>query len=117
MKIPHQLYQFAEKHSLLIVAGKQSALIYHAHDGIINLKDSIKIPKAQYSDNEGLSKARSQNGGNIRSGTVEKGRDQEVISDFIKELKSHMENVRVEMYSEAYIMAPGKTKNEILEAL
>jgi hypothetical protein len=117
MKIPQQLHQFAAEHSFIIVAGKQDALFYHAHDGVINLTNSIKIPRPHYSDNEGRSKARSQNGGSIRSGTATEFRDQEVISDFIHELKKHMAKVRSDMYSNVYILAPSKTKNRIAQAL
>ncbi|MCC2630636.1 MAG: hypothetical protein K0S38_445 [Candidatus Paceibacter sp.] len=117
MKIPHQVHQFAEEHAFIIVAGKQDALMYHAYNGEINLVDSLKIPRPHYSDNEGRSKARSQNGGSIRSGTSTEIRDQEIISDFIRELKKHMHSVRAEMYSEVAVLAPAKTKNRIVEAM
>ena len=117
MKIPHQLYQFEDVSTFIIVAGKQDAHLYQAHQGEIKLLDVLKISKAHYSDNEGLSKARSSNGGGIRAATVEKSRDQEVISEFIKELKVHMEKVRADMYAEVFVMAPAKTKNEIVNNL
>jgi protein required for attachment to host cells len=117
MKIPRQMHQFADEHTFIIVAGKQEALMYHAHDGEISLVDSVKIPRPHYSDNEGLSKARSHNGGSIRSSTFKEIRDQEIISDFIRELKKHMEKVRAEMYSEVVVVASPKTKNEIAQAL
>jgi hypothetical protein len=117
MKIPHQLPQFAASHTFIIVAGKQDAHMYHAGDGEIYLIDSIKIPRPHYSDNEGRSKARSHNGGSIRSGTATEVRDQEIISDFIRELKHHVHKVRSDMYAEVAVLAPSKTKNEIVNAL
>lgn len=117
MRIPHQTHQFAQEHALLLVAGKQDALLYDAHDGALILIDSLRIARPQYSDNEGHFKARSQGAGAIRSGSVREVRDQEIISEFIRELKDHLSRVRAEAYSTVYVTAPSKSKNEVIKAL
>lgn len=114
MKIPRQLSQFAGEHVLVVVAGKQQALLYSAHDGYINLIDSLFIPRPHYSDHEGEFKTRSQNG-TMRSGSANELRDQDIISEFMRELKKHFKHIESEKYSGVYVLAPSKTKNTIVQ--
>jgi hypothetical protein len=116
MKIPHHIHQFVEGRALIVVAGKQNSHIYEAHDGEINLIDTVKVERTDHFTAGGFNKARSQ-GGMTRSGPVREVQDQIVVSDFIKELKKHLTKVRTDMYSEVFILAPGKSKNAIVEAM
>jgi hypothetical protein len=117
MKIPQQYNQFTGKRALILVAGKQDEVMYEAADGEINQIDALKVTRPHYSDNEGRSKARSHNGGSIRSSTSTEIRDQDTIKDFMKELKLHMQKVHAELYDEVHILAPQKSRNTIIDNL
>lgn len=102
---------------LLLVAGRQDAIIYKLDRGEITKLDGFKIPRPKYSDNEGHFKARSS-GVTLRSGGTRELRDEDVIRDFVREVKhrtkKHQKTVD---FSELYIFAPDKTKNRIQKAI
>lgn len=116
MKIPRAYNQFEGKHALIMVAGKQGARLYDVHDGKLEEVDSLKLSHASFYNDGPFYKARSQ-GGTSRSGPVREVQDQKMVSDFIKELKKHMDNVRADIYSDVYIMAPAKSKNAVVQSL
>lgn len=116
MKIPNQIHQFEGKRALIMVAGKQDALFYEAHDGVIEEIDSLKLPHSSFFNDGPFYKARSQ-GGMTRSGPVREVQDQKVVSDFIRELKKHMDKVRADIYSDVYVMAPAKSKTALVQAM
>lgn len=113
MKIPKHLPQFARTSALLIVAGKQDAALYTVSDGIIERIDAFKIPKPRYSDKEGRFGVRAK-GGSVTGGVLEL-RDEDIIRDFIRELKSRLKSAPAFEY--LYIFAPADTKNKIAAAL
>ncbi len=116
MKIPNQFHQFDGAHSLIVVAGKQDARIFDAHDGIVDELASVKLNHSDFFNDGPFYKAHSQ-GGMTRSGPVREVQDQQVVSQFIKELKKHLDKVRADVYSEVHVLAPSKSKNEIVKAM
>lgn len=107
MKIPNHLNQFLEEESLVLVTGKQDAVIYKAFDGKLDKLDSFKIAHPHYSDDEG------QFG---RGGTKEL-RDSDIIRDFLKELVIRLKKLGSENYAALYIFTPSHVKNLVQEAL
>lgn len=116
MKIPQQFNQFEGVRVLIMVAGKQGAMLYEAHDGVMDEIDSLMLSHDSFFNDGPFYKARSQ-GGMSRSGPVREVQDQKVVSDFIRELKKHMDKVRADMYSDVYVMAPAKSKNAVVQAM
>lgn len=100
---------------LLLVSGKQEMLIYTLKDAEIEERKHFRIENPTYSDNEGHFKVRT--GGKVmRSGSVRETDDREIIVKFKNEIASNLDEIK-QTFDEVYISAPGKTKNEILEAL
>jgi hypothetical protein len=116
MKIPNNVFQFEEGRSLIIVAGKQDAHIYNAFDGTIDELGAVKLNHRDFYNDGPFYKARSQ-GGMTRSGPVREVKDQHVVSQFIKELKKHLDKVRADMYTDVHVLAPSKSKNAIVRAM
>lgn len=114
MKIPHPLPQFKNRRTCIIVAGKQTAALYIAADGVIERIDSIKIPAPHYSDDEGRFGRRGR-GTVIGSGAPKEIDDQDIIRDFLKEFKEKIK--MISDIDEIYILAPDQTKKKIEDAL
>ena len=114
MKIPRKLPQFSRTTAYIIVAGKQDAAFYSASDGIIERLDAFKIPRPRYSDKEGRFGVRGKGGGNVTGGVLEL-RDEDIIRDFIKELKVRLKSAP--SFEHIYLFAPADTKNRIAAAL
>ena len=113
MKIPKHLPQFAGASAFLIVSGKQDAALYRVHDGTIERTDAFKIPRPRYSDKEGRFGVRGKSG-QVTGGVLEL-RDEDIIRDFLKELKVRLKSAPAFDY--LYIFAPQSTKNKITKAL
>lgn len=120
MKIPLHLEQFKEERALLLVTGKQDAVIYKASEGFLEKVDSFKIPRPHYSDNEGRF-GQSRGGGKKSKGAVQGGvreiQDKDIIRDFLHELNIHLKKVGTAGISAVYLFTPSQIKNMISEAL
>jgi hypothetical protein len=113
MKIPNEL-EFKDQNVLLIVAGKQDAVLYKAENENMQRLDAFKIPKPHYSDNEGNSRTRGR-GITARSGAGKELRDEDIIRDFLHLFKERAK--KLHDFSKVYIFAATKTKNRIASAL
>ena len=107
MKIPRQFKQFHDEPALIIVAGRQDALLYSANNGMIDRVDAVKIPTPHYSDREGAFQTRRK-GMIVRSGAPRELRDRDIIRDFIHELGKRMKKLSFSI-SKTYIFAPDQT--------
>lgn len=109
MKIPLHLAQFKEEDALLLVTGKQDAVIYRAAKGIMEKLDSFKIPRPHFSDNEG--------GFGRTQGSAKEIRDEDIIRDFMHELKIRLKKLGADSFSVIYLFTPSEVKNRIKNAL
>lgn len=105
MRIPKNLKHLSSKKedSLLLVTGKQDAVIYKAHDGKLEKVDSFKLETPEYSDNE-------NNG-------LKQVQDRDLIRDFMHELVIRLKNLKAENIPSIYLFTPSHVKNQILNSL
>jgi hypothetical protein len=115
MKIPKEFPQFKDEKALIVVAGKQEALIYQAKDGVLERIDEIKVETPHYSDHEGEFRRRGK-AGIQQSGASRELRDRDIIRDFIHEMQRHIKGIPVD-FSKLYIMVPETLKRIIPNAL
>jgi hypothetical protein len=116
MQIPGKLPQFESERALLLVAGKQDAVLYEAREGRVEKLLDIRVPKPHYSDDEGHFKVRV-GGKTIRSGSVKEIRDEDIIRDFLHALKEEIRPLMHQEFTHLFLFAPAKTKNRIREEL
>lgn len=86
MQISESLPQFDEASTLILVASKQAADIYIAHEGTIEKISEIRVEKPTYSDREGHFKRRA-GGKTLGSGGVYEEKDKKTKADFYNELE------------------------------
>ncbi len=98
------LNHFKNEEALLLVTGKQDAVIYRASHGILEKVDSFKIPRPHYSDHEGT------------AATPHELRDKDIFRDFTHELMSHLKNISATTYSTVYVFTPSNVKNQLWKA-
>jgi hypothetical protein len=110
MKIPARFKKIKED-SLIIVAGKQAAVIYDVRDGYMSRLNAFKIPRPRYSDNEGQFRSKNKSG-TVRAGSTREFQDEDVIKEFLKEFKKRIKLLS-NKWESVYILAPDKTKNRI----
>lgn len=103
MKIPKNL-QLEDKEVLLIVSSKQGASFYHLHGEDIELVDSFKMPKPEYTDFEGELSIRGR------------GMTKSIISHFLRNFREHLSKLRLSI-TKIYLFAPAQTKNKIADTL
>jgi hypothetical protein len=114
MKIPKSL-QLEDGEVLLIVSGKQGASFYHLHGECIELVDSFKVSKPEYTDFEGEFKVRGR-GITISSGSIKETDDESIIRHFLRDLKQHLSRLKLSI-KKIYLFAPSQTKNKIAKSL
>ncbi len=114
MKIPKNVEQFEDRTALIIVAGRQDAIFYHASKGTLNRLDAFKIPRPHYSDNESKFSMGGR-GAVISSGGVREPKDEKVMKDFLRELKQRTKKIAEP--ESIYLFAPSKIKNRITPVL
>ena len=122
MRIPKNLKRLASKKedALLLVTGKQDAVIYKASDGNLEKIDVFKLPTPRYSDNEGNGGATGKGTGRgkgARSMVQKEVQDRDIIRDFMHELVVHLKNIKAENFPSIYLFTPSYVKNQILSAL
>lgn len=116
--IPHEFRQFEDKPTLIIVTGKQEAILYRAYRGSMVQIDAHKIPKPHYSDREGNVKLRSRRGAVKSGGARELHDERSTIRQFLHDLKDLLKrNVRNVGYSEMYLLVPSQVRPVITEVL
>jgi hypothetical protein len=114
MKIPNGLPQFQDEKVLLVVAGKQDAVLYEVGNQKIERVDAFKIPTPHYSDSEGLFKT-GGSGAVARSGAAKEIQDEDIIRDFLHLFKERIK--KMTNFSKIYVFASEQTKNRIVPAL
>ncbi len=114
MKIPNQLREFRDKDVLMLVAGKQDAVLYHIHGQDIDEIFSFVTLKPEYSDNE--AKFQDNTNGRVMSGNIEGYQDEDLIRDFLHDLEERIKGVDFE-FREIYLSAPGSSREKIRESL
>jgi hypothetical protein len=121
MRIPKNLKRFSSKKedALLLVTGKQDAVIYKASGGYLHKLDSFKLSTPKYSDSEGVGGATGIVGRSRgpRSMTQKEVQDRDVVRDFIHELIIHLKNIGADRIPSIYLFAPSYVKNQIMDAL
>jgi hypothetical protein len=115
MKISNQLPKTQKEEALVIVAGKQAAVVYEIRSGNLTRLDAIKIPTPKYSDNEGHFRTQSR-GAVLRAGSVRESQDDNVINEFLREFSKLAKKLPTDR-SHIYIIAPSQTKNRLAETL
>lgn len=107
MKISNNFSHFITESSLIIVSGTQDAKFYISENGNINLLNSIKIEKPDYSDREGFFQMRAR-GLSVRSGSVVKSKNRMVIMPFLRSFKEELAKIaRNSAVSDIFLFYPG----------
>jgi len=89
MKIKRELPQFEDKKTLLLVTGKQEAVIYIAYKGVIEKIVEVKVETPKYSDREGFF-ARTGRGKNLGSGSAYEDAGIEIKKQFFNEISTKL---------------------------
>ncbi len=115
MRIPKSLKRLVSKKedALLLVTGKQDAVIYKASNGNLEKLDSFKLETPHYSDSEGV----GGRGRGSRSMVQKELQDRDIVRDFISELIIHLRNLGADKIPSIYLFAPSYVKNQILNSL
>jgi hypothetical protein len=119
MQIDKNLPQFVNEHALIVVAAKQSAELYAAHNGEIEQLDTFTIERPKPDDVEGHFE-QSGHGKTIRAGSSYDPNkyDEKAQSQFLHELGTHLDAVTHEHARDAvYLFVPEHLKNSVQEAL
>ncbi|OHA22077.1 MAG: hypothetical protein A3G52_03005 [Candidatus Taylorbacteria bacterium RIFCSPLOWO2_12_FULL_43_20] len=117
VKISNKLKQFTRNPSMIIVVGRQEAVIYHASNGSVSLKDSFKFPTPRYSDNEGHFKTRV-GGGVVRSGSARELNDEIMVGNFTRMLKARLESLKVDAnFKKVYFFSPDHLRRHFMETM
>ncbi|HZJ40742.1 MAG TPA: hypothetical protein VFD16_00570 [Candidatus Saccharimonadales bacterium] len=118
MKISNELPFFKKKKAFIIVTGKQSAKLFVANNGDINLLEEFDIPtpSSEYTDNEGHFKSRGE-GGYVASGSVREPKKVYLFNKFSSELSQMIiKQDSVEKVQEMYLFTPDYMKNELKDS-
>jgi hypothetical protein len=115
MKISNKYGNLRDDHALVIVTGKQDAVLYLMKAGHMEKLDAFKIPKPRFSDNEGHAQMRGR-GEMIASGWTRELRDEDIISEFVGELKKRLKSINSD-FDKVYLFVPSQNKNAIKKAL
>lgn len=119
MHIPEHLPQFESHRALLVVASKQTAQLYRAHDREIAAAASCTVDTPHFSDNEGFSTygGRKNKPGSM-SGFVREIRDEQIIAPFIKQLCETLDRmISTARVDEIYLFVPQQMRRQIKHAL
>lgn len=105
MRIPKNLKHLTRKNedALLLVTGKQDAVIYKASKGQLEKLDSFKLPTPHFSDNENRG--------------IKEIQDRDTVRDFMHELLIHLKNISADKIPSIYLFTPSNVKNRIMNAL
>ncbi|HAO64978.1 TPA: hypothetical protein DCQ44_03290 [Candidatus Taylorbacteria bacterium] len=115
MKIPTDLSKkIDEEPTLIIVAGRQDAVLYKTNKGTVVELDEFIIPKPNYGDHKAEIKKKAK-GKTTGSHEVWNRDNSDVVKYFLKELKRRIK--KVTGFERLYILAPSQTKNKIKAAL
>lgn len=123
MRIKQDLPQFKDTHVLLLVAGDQSGVLYHAYNGEIEKLEELKVPLPRYSDREGQFKTRLRqglgklftlSGGGAPYEKKEQKAQTEFLNDLGKKVKSAVQEHKITML---YLFAPDYFKPQVTGAL
>ncbi len=92
MRIPKNLKRLWSKKgdALLLVTGKQDAVIYKASKGTLEKLDTFKMPFSE---------------------------ERELIKDFMSELVVHLKNIKAESFPSIYLFVPSYVKDQIMRAI
>ena len=117
MKIQQQLPQFNHENALLIVAGKQTGVLYHAAEGRIEKLEALEEETPRYSDREGFF-ASGSGAKPFTSGAVYEENKQEIIKKFAKKLSREADRiVRDKNINAVYLFTPDYTTHELNQDL
>lgn len=87
MRITKELPQFDDEQALLIVSGKEEAIVYTAHAGTITRVEHVRYRPHRYSDREGFFAIRS-GGKTVRSGSAKEIPKQHSLVEFLTALQT-----------------------------
>jgi hypothetical protein len=117
MKIKRELPQFTDERVLIMVTGEYEARLYLGHDGILDERGVIHLPKPRYSDREGLFKVRAKRGktsfGVSAGSTLREVQNRTAKKEFRARLKSELKRLAAEDITRVYLFTPAHVRNEI----
>lgn len=101
--------------ALLIVTGRQDAVIYRVKNGSMERLLAFKVPTPRYSDKEGFTKAQGR-GVTIGSGWPRELKDEDILNEFIKEFKDRLKSISPD-FEKLFLLTPSEHKNTVRGAL
>ncbi len=92
MRIPKNLKHLWNRKgdALLLITGKQDAVIYKASKGTLEKLDTFKMPFFS---------------------------ERELIKDFMSELLVHLKNIKAEKFTNIYLFVPSYVKDQVMKAI
>lgn len=119
MYIEKNLPQFQDQKTLLVVSGRQEALLYLAEGGEIWEEDKIYVEDPGYTDREGFFKSRSKTGGVMKAGSVYKEKiSYHLAKEFLNQLQEKVKSIFYSRHpKKIYIFCPDYIKKEMLKKI
>lgn len=119
MRIEKKLPQFQDQKALLIVSGRQEAILYLAKNGKIRKKEKIEAEDPGYTDKEGFFKSSSRTTGTMKAGSVYKERiTYHVTREYLNQLEEKIKSIFYkEKVKSVYLFCPDYMKKEVLKKI
>lgn len=116
MQIPQNLPQFEENKTLIIVASTQSANLYVANNGDIELATEVRTEKIDHDDQEGHFERRSH-GKQLGSASAETDESQKIKKRFHGNLKEALESLNIEEMTQTILLSSPQDKADTKKQL
>lgn len=119
MYIEEKLPQFPNQKSLILVSGRQEAILYLANNGQIWEKERIKVEDPGYSDKEGFFKSSNRTGGVMKAGSIYKEKiTQQLTREYLNQVEENVKNIlSKEELQSIYLFCPDYMKKEVLKKI
>lgn len=116
MQIPQNLPQFEENKTLIIVASTQSADLYIANDGNIELASEVRTEKIDHDDQAGHFERRSH-GKQLGSASAETDESQKIKERFQSNLKEALKSLSLGEIKETILLSSPQDKADTKKQL
>jgi hypothetical protein len=119
MQIEKKLPQFTDQKSLIVVTGRQEAIMYIALNGEIEEKEKLEVKNPGYSDREGFFMSSGGTVGTYKAGSVYKENiTQNLTQQFLAQLQEKLKILaKKEKTKKIYLFCPDYMRKEIINKL
>ncbi len=119
MRIEKNLPQFKNQRSLIVVSGRQEAILYLVENGKIWEKQKIQVEDPGYTDKEGFFKTSTKLEGTMKAGSIYKENiSYHLTKEFLNKFQEEVKNILVKSKEKGiYLFCPDYMKKEVLKKI